>query len=976
MAFVGFLILFGAVALLWRKVVDLDARHEQLRDYVAELSWGVEPRPENAAPAPPQREPAAMRVSTPIPASRIAAPPPEPDEPLPVEEPEPASVAVEEGESEIADLAPGRRFDFEDLFGRLLPIWAGGVTLAVAGFFIVRYTIERGMLTPEVRVLLGFLFGFVLLGAAELAYRFEARVADERVRQALAGAGLATLYASIYLAGTRYGLIGATLAFTGLAAVTAGAIALSFRFGLPSAVLGLVGGFAAPALVASDQANVPLLTLYLALVAGGLMLTGRRRRWAWLGIAALGGGLGWGVLLLVTGIAGQADLIAMGGYLVVLGVLLPAFALTSGARPHPLVDAVAALLASMQMAAMVEQGGYSMLVWGLYGLLGAALAVLGWRNLQLRRASAVAALLGLAMLELWPQPDLRSFAIVAAGFVAIFGAVPLALVWRGRHQRVDVGQLCVFALGTIGVAASQFGDLQHDVQPGLAMVSAGLALLPAIAAWKLWPPREHKADPQVLGAVGATALAMFAAGYFAAPHWSLPLVAAAIALALVALVARRQDGGLFGLAWAAALTAFFVLLPGTGAEDGVMRMFGLSQSLSGGDLLPTTWHDPLRWFALVGGFGALAAFEFRRPGRASAEVLAALCTYGALAQLLPADALAWAMAGAAIALVFALPERRAAQATSLALAAGWAVAPVAIWGLDGIMALSGEPMLIAGVLGARDMLLQLAPGFAAGAVLAWRHDGARQKWGRGALALLAAVGLVALHILYKQVFGLAEPAGFVRYGMAERTLWEALLLALAYGAWSQRARFAPGGAVGVWLATAALLHFAAFTLVLHNPLWATQQVGPTPVANLLLPAYGLAVAAVLALRNALPPHLARGRIAADGVTMGLLTMLAISLLRQAYSGTLLLAAPMTQSEDMLRSLLGIVLAIGFLLWGTRRGLRSWRVGSLVLMLGAVLKVFLVDAAVIEGLARIGSFVALGFSLIGIGWFYSRQLKPR
>ena len=77
---------------------------------------------------------------------------------------------------------------------------------------------------------------------------------------------------------------------------------------------------------------------------------------------------------------------------------------------------------------------------------------------------------------------------------------------------------------------------------------------------------------------------------------------------------------------------------------------------------------------------------------------------------------------------------------------------------------------------------------------------------------------------------------------------------------------------------------------------------------------------------------------------------------------------------MLRSLLGIVLAAGFIGWGAYSGQRTWRIGSLVLMLLAVLKVFLFDAAGLEGLARIASFMALGFSLIGIGWFYTRQLK--
>jgi len=49
---------------------------------------------------------------------------------------------------------------------------------------------------------------------------------------------------------------------------------------------------------------------------------------------------------------------------------------------------------------------------------------------------------------------------------------------------------------------------------------------------------------------------------------------------------------------------------------------------------------------------------------------------------------------------------------------------------------------------------------------------------------------------------------------------------------------------------------------------------------------------------------------------------------------------------------------------------------LVLMLAAVIKVFLVDAAGLAGLLRIASFMALGFSLIGIGWVYSRQLSQR
>lgn len=48
-------------------------------------------------------------------------------------------------------------------------------------------------------------------------------------------------------------------------------------------------------------------------------------------------------------------------------------------------------------------------------------------------------------------------------------------------------------------------------------------------------------------------------------------------------------------------------------------------------------------------------------------------------------------------------------------------------------------------------------------------------------------------------------------------------------------------------------------------------------------------------------------------------------------------------------------------------------GSLLLMLAAVAKVFLHGAAGLDGLARVVSFAGLGFSLLGLGWLYSRFL---
>ena len=227
-----------------------------------------------------------------------------------------------------------------------------------------------------------------------------------------------------------------------------------------------------------------------------------------------------------------------------------------------------------------------------------------------------------------------------------------------------------------------------------------------------------------------------------------------------------------------------------------------------------------------------------------------------------------------------------------------------------------------------------------------------------------------------------EGRSFVDYGMAERTLWEALLLGSAWLAWAGLAwvglpRIGRQRWLAATLAATALAHFVLYTGLLHNPLLTRQAVGPTPIANWILASHAMALIAVLSLRRWIGDVWQRRlRPVFDGVAMAIASMGALALLRQVFTGTVLVDMPMGQTEDLLRSLLGIVLALLFLFIGSRLGERSWRIGSLVLMVLAVIKVFLFDTAGLEGLLRIASFMALGFSLIGIGWLYTRVLARR
>ncbi|MFL6724035.1 MAG: DUF2339 domain-containing protein, partial [Sphingomicrobium sp.] len=195
-----------------------------------------------------------------------------------------------------------------------------------------------------------------------------------------------------------------------------------------------------------------------------------------------------------------------------------------------------------------------------------------------------------------------------------------------------------------------------------------------------------------------------------------------------------------------------------------------------------------------------------------------------------------------------------------------------------------------------------------------------------------------------------------------------LLLGAALLTWRfDRPRIALG------LTAAGLAHFVWYTLLVHNPMLSAQAVGPLPLINLLLPAYGLPLVWLWLIgrrQPALPAKLERFRSAAP---MLLIILFAFSSLRQLFHGSILTDLGVTAGEDIFRSILAILLAIGFLLWGISRGSRDWRIASLVMMIAAVAKVFLLDASGLDGLLRIGSFVALGLSLIGIGWLYSRYL---
>ena len=198
---------------LGRLVFGLDAR---LRALEHALPPGEAPRAPAAAPraAAPPLPVAAPPAPQPPAAATEAAPPPPPPSP---QQPPPASVPPARAPAASATPAPGP-IGFEERFGTRWVVWVGGVALALGGVFLVRYTIQQGLIGPGVRIALGALLAVALVAVGEWARRKETLsglpgIPSAHIPSVLTAAGTTVAYATVYAAYALYGFLPPAAAF-------------------------------------------------------------------------------------------------------------------------------------------------------------------------------------------------------------------------------------------------------------------------------------------------------------------------------------------------------------------------------------------------------------------------------------------------------------------------------------------------------------------------------------------------------------------------------------------------------------------------------------------------------------------------------------------------------------------------------------------------------------------------------------------
>jgi uncharacterized membrane protein len=393
-------------------------------------------------PLAPQLEPEQL---TPEPSPGIVAEPP-----AAAPELEPVEASAEAPDSSSAGSAappplpqPVATPSFEERIGTRWVVWVGGLTLALGGFFMVRYSIEAGLIGPGVRVMLGGAFALALLAAGEWLRRKQDDTAIDMLPIAnipaiLTAAGTAVAFATVYAAYALYDFLVPATAFILLGMVALGTLALALLHGPALAGLGVVAGFVTPILVSSDKPDYWALYIYLAVITAAAFAMARIRLWRWLAITTIVFALAWTFPCLecVDSMVGPHVFHIIAGFALAALLVVCGFMFGPPAEEGRIEPISSAALAAYLFGAttIVITSLHADAAMTAFAVLVAATLVIAWRAPAATGAVAAAAVLAALVFLEWAvlaNPDMLVVpggAIPGIGPHATDGSVSLHLI--------------------------------------------------------------------------------------------------------------------------------------------------------------------------------------------------------------------------------------------------------------------------------------------------------------------------------------------------------------------------------------------------------------------------------------------------------------------------------------------------------------------------------------------------------------------
>jgi uncharacterized membrane protein len=888
------------IAAFERRLAELELELSELKRHAGTApTW---------APEPP-REPAPRQA----PASTPAPPPPAPA-------PRPARPSSRP-RFQLPDVSAA------DLLGARALAWAGGIVTVLGVVFFFVLAVNRGWISPELRLGFG---GFASILAFSAGFWVRRRYGQLHSGLAAAGAGIAGGYATLVAAAALYEFLPREWALVAAAAlaIVGAATAVAWSAQLV-AHLGLVGAMLVPLMVVVEDERLSYVgTVFVGILFAGTAAVAVSRRWRELLLVGAGVSLAQAAGLVGQADPGDWDVVGLAGSFWLLALAastawqlrlgagrLDSLAATLSLAAAVLAGGTAALLFVGEAGPVSREGAALLAVAVVHGALGAAFFLRGglrdFSTLQWATGLAVAAvaagelLSGYALAVAWAgeaailawlaeRTRERRFALGAVAYLGL--ALGYALVWEAPPTELFIANRHpadgAWSLLAVAVAAAVVGRLAQRpfaLPPGEGPVARALSR--AVAVLRSAPEAYFWLAGTVL--LYATSLSVLelsewmrygdVATRFERGHVAVTGVWAVLAFALVEAgmrlrLGRRLRLHLGGLA----LLALTVVK--TGAYDAATL-------------------GPVRWpvaFVVVAGACLLVGFEYQRLGRAPTL----------------------------------RPESALAQLASLALA------------LAAILQLADGTWYRIDVLGGSLLLLAAVHAGFSAPVFRSQRDLSTLLWGT-ALAVAAA---------------------------AAPQLVDGLFLTLAWAA---------GAAVLAWLASAlGELRFRVASAVLLALALGHAVGSEAPPHDFLVesvhPALGAPSVAFVVVAALVFAFLASPPAYRDWVFLGtgVLALYGASLTILEVAEAVSQASVRTDFQrghtavSAFWSLVGVVLLY---LGLARRS--ALRLAGFALFGVSLAKLFLYDLAFLSSLARALSFLAVGALLMLGGFFYQRRSEP-
>jgi hypothetical protein len=394
--------------------------------------------------------------------------------------------------------------------------WIAGIALVFAAVFFLRYSAERGWLSPVVRMSVGVIAGAALLVVCEWkAARRYAITANS-----LDASGIAILFATFFAGNRVWDLLPALPAFGLMALVTTVAVLLSVRHdSLFIAVLGLLGGFATPALLSTGEDRPIGLFGYLLLLNAGLSWVAYRKRWPALTVLSTILTVLYQWYWVVTYLQTGTVPLSLGIFLIF--PILSFVALSLGTREKDedrqtvlfrhtaAIGAALPMLFAMYLATIAAYGTRYWLLFGFVFLVDIGLAAIAWKRgpEMLHLLGGMGTLLSLGLFlrasytgEAWP-----AILLITCVFVLFYLAAGYWLPFRGLATRG------VYAAPALLVAFPVLAAIEPATASPATLFSVLFLLMSGIAAYAV--VRRDGAIHFLAGLFAITTEAIWSAKY-------------------------------------------------------------------------------------------------------------------------------------------------------------------------------------------------------------------------------------------------------------------------------------------------------------------------------------------------------------------------------------------------------------------------------------------------------------------------------